>query len=82
MRTIAQSHGNESKIDACAIKENAINWHDGMRYTKEFLEYQLQGLESMLSTRLTDETFSGVTNFLRATIPGTPIDEIEKALVS
>lgn len=79
---IKQLHGNESKIDACMIRENPVNWEDGMRLTKEYMEYQLQGLESMLSTRLEDETIRGIINFKRATIPDTSINGIEKALVS
>lgn len=79
---MAQLHGNESKIHACMIKESPVNWDDGMRFTKEYMEYQLQGLESMLATRLTDETFRGIINFKRATIPDTPIDDMKKALVS
>lgn len=75
-------HGNESKIDACMVKENPVVWEIGMRFTTEFMEYQLQGLESMLSTRLSNETIRGIISFKRATIPGTPTDEIEKALVS
>lgn len=64
------------------LKENPVVWEVGMRFTKEFMEYQLQGLESMLSTRLPVENIRGIIDFKRATIPDTPIVEIEKALVS
>lgn len=46
------------------------------------MKTQIQDLESTLSTRLTDEAYDGIISFLRVTIPDTPIDEIEKALVS
>lgn len=46
------------------------------------MENELQVLEDILSTRLTDGTFRGIISFIKATIPGTPIGEIEKALVS
>lgn len=36
----------------------------------------------MLSTRLPDETYRGIINFYTAFTPDTPIDEIQKALVS
>lgn len=75
-------HGNETKINACMIRENPVLWEKEIHYTKEFTENLLAGLESMLSTRLSDETFRGIINFERATITGTPISAVEKALVS
>lgn len=86
---MSRSHGDKSKINACTIKENPGNWIKGGTTfngidmdSNDFMEYQLDGYEAALSTRLSDETFRGIINFQRATIPGTPIDEIEKALVS
>lgn len=79
-----QMDGDRSKINACMIKEMPKNWE---RYwevwygSRSYLEHDLQQLESILPIRLPDETFRGILNFKRATIPDTPIDEIEKALV-
>lgn len=39
-------------------------------------------IETILSTRLNDESFRGIINFMQAFRPDTPIDEVEKALVS
>lgn len=65
------------------IKENPGNWNwDSYFNTRSHMENTLQRIESIFSTRLPDESFQGLTNFLRATIPDTPIDEIRSALVS
>lgn len=82
---INRLHGDRSKINACQIKEHPGKWTDyweSYRNTRDYMEIELQQMESVLLTRLPDETFRGVYNFLKATIPDTPIDEIEKALVS
>lgn len=39
-------------------------------------------METILSTRLKDEDFRGIINFMQSYRPGTSIEEIEKALVS
>lgn len=49
---------------------------------RENMEDELLMMESILSGSLTEETYAGMMNFLRATLPDTPIDEIQKALVS
>lgn len=77
---------NESKVDACKMKEYAGNWGNYwigsyLLNSRTSMESMLQELEYKLSVRLIDETFRGVINFLRATIRDTPINEIEKALV-
>lgn len=41
-----------------------------------------QIIESMLSTRLADDTFRGIINYYRTTKIDTPTDEIHQALVS
>lgn len=82
---IERFHGDESKINACAIKEHPGMWEDywqSYHNTREFMEDDLQRQKSVLMLRLSDETFRGIFNFLKATIPDTPIDKIEKALVS
>lgn len=68
--------GVESKVNACMVKKNNRKW-PGCRDMMS-----TEQLESILLTRLSDETFRGLMNFEKATIPGTPINEIEKALVS
>lgn len=46
------------------------------------LEHYLKEIESILSTRLPDETFRGQLNVIGAFGVDAPKDEIEKALVS
>lgn len=67
------------------MKENPGNWNwESYSYydTRSYMESTLQNIESILSTRLPDESFRGLINFLKATIPDTPIVGIEGALVS
>ena len=66
------------KINAYMIKENLAN----LQFTQDRMERKIGASDSVLSTRLPDETIRGIMNFHQATLPGTPIDEIEKALVS
>lgn len=66
------------------IKESPENWNDHWQpewSSREYMETQLKAFELVLSTRLTNETIRGIINFMKATIPGTPIKEIERALV-
>lgn len=42
----------------------------------------IQSVESILSTRLSDENYRGLLNFAKITIPGIPMEDIRKALVS
>lgn len=77
-------HGDKSKINACMIKESPGNWESNWtswHNSRELMEYILQQLETILPTRLDDESFRGLLNFKRSTMPDTPINEIEKALV-
>lgn len=78
---MTQFHGDQSKINACAFKEkqkNAIYWE----FLKASIDNELKEQESCLSSRLSDEILRGIFDIQRATIGGTPIDQIEKALVS
>lgn len=70
-------HGDSSKINACLIKENTIAETSGPETEKAS-----EMFESILSTRLPDESFRGLINFVKAHRPYAPITEIEKALVS
>lgn len=64
------------------LKENPGNWNwSSDLNTRKAMEYMLYRIESILSARLTDETFRGIINFLEATMPDTPIGEIERGLV-
>lgn len=78
---ITQLHGNTSKISACTIKQSdlARDWNTNLKRT---LQRVLNMIETILSTRLNDESFRGIINFMQAFRPDTPIDEVEKALVS
>lgn len=79
-------HGDESKINACMLKENQGLWIDEMRAPKIdrrwYMEYIVKGFEDMVATRVPEETLRGIINIKRAIIPGTSIDNIEKSLVS
>lgn len=82
---MSRLHGDQSKINACQIKEKPGMWDDywsAWHNTEDFMEHKLQKVESILLTRLADENLRGLFNFMKATIPDTPIGEIEKALVS
>lgn len=91
-------HGDQSKLTVCKLKEvNRGNWElywaewikqrksesywaslDSQGFMKSILEQN----ESIFLTRLPEETIRGIMNFEKAAIPGTPDDQIVKALVS
>lgn len=73
---VIQFDGDKSKITACKIQEGSPE-----QFSSEMTELRLQVLETIMPTRLTEEVFRGILNFEKATIPGTPTNEIEKALV-
>lgn len=81
---ILNFHGNETKITACILKENQNNpdiW--GQDFDIERYIALVEPMEEwILPARLTDETFRGILNLFIAIMPGTPVDEIENALVS
>lgn len=77
--------GDRAKIDACTMqKQRGMYEHQGMppRVSTYFMQELLEILESVLPTRLTDETFRGIMNFIKATKSDTTMDQIQKALVS
>ncbi|XP_037025178.1 uncharacterized protein LOC119066690 [Bradysia coprophila] len=85
MNVIDHLNGDSLKIGACLLKENPGNWagkwnRSNTMPSKDYMEYLIEGFETVLFTRLSDETTHGIINLLKANIPGTPIDEIEKAL--
>lgn len=64
------------------IKAYTANADRSPLITEFSTELTIQSLESVLSSRLTDETYRGAINFYKTTIVDTPIDDIGKALVS
>lgn len=79
---IKELHGDKSRINACMIKENPGHWNEFSDPSKETMERMFLTNEVLLSTHLTKDIYGGLNNLAKATIPDTPIDEIEKALVS
>lgn len=87
------AHGNQF-ISACMIEENLSHLNildnDRDRVYKDYvgrirgwpIKVELKRIELILSTRLPDERFRGSINFEKAAVMETPIDEIQKALVS
>lgn len=73
---LLQFDGDKSKIYACKIHEGSPE-----QFSTEITDLRLQILETILPTRLSDEVFRGILRFENATLPDTPIKEIEKALV-
>lgn len=63
--------GVASKIDACNVAKNS---------RRQQINFETLG--NGLSTRLPDDTFRGIMNFIKAAEIGTPIGHIQKALVS
>lgn len=48
----------------------------------KFVTIDLEQFESILPTRLSNKTFNGILNFMKATNIGSTTDQIQKALVS
>lgn len=69
-------HGDQTKIDVCTMEKNLYNWDDHPEW-----EYLSEVFEYLSSARLTDETYGGMMNVLKATKVGTSKDELQKALV-
>jgi len=72
-----------SKVDACMVKanKNYANWDNYEPHnTREYMEDDLLRVEFIVQAYLTEDTYGGIINFLKATMPDTPISEIEKAL--
>lgn len=82
---MAQLHGDRSKIKSCTMEQSLGIYED--QWIKPIDPWgdmlsELDPLESILSTRLTDKTFRGIMNFIKATKVGTTTDQIQMALVS
>lgn len=84
---IKQLRGDETKINACVIKENEklLAWDDDelyKTYSRDFMEDSIRIEEYFFSTHVKEENLKGILNFKRATIFDMSTEEIEKALVS
>lgn len=76
--------GNQSKIDVCTVIESDIAKHwntDGAEEMHErVMAFELMG--SILATRLPDENFHGIVDFIEAFRPDTTYYGIKRRLVS
>lgn len=69
--------------DACLISNQTKDMGEmTQKLTKYFANLFVESLEPLLAAQLPDETYRGLANFAKATVPDTPIEEIRKALVS
>lgn len=84
MYLIERFQGDQPKISVCYMqKQLQILENDSeMKYRKRAIDINLERMEYILPIRLTDETFSGMMNFIKASKVGTSIGEIQKAVVS
>lgn len=78
MITDMQFRFDGQRINACLIRD----YRSKGLYPFHLSVSRLNEVESTLLTRLNHEQFCGIMKFQRALIPGTPIDEIDNALVS
>lgn len=71
---------NGTKIGTCIIKDSelALNW----KILEEKIEERLNLIETVLSSQLSDDTYRGIINVIKAFRPNTPDNEINRALVS
>lgn len=76
MSIINELHGDKSKINVCEQPPGYPTM------TNVLFEFHSTMLESILSTRLPDETFRGLLNFLKVYAVQANQNERQKALVS
>lgn len=55
---------------------------DPEREMAKYMKNVMNEMESVLSTRVPDDTFRGILNFYKTFLPNTPHNDIEKELVS
>lgn len=82
MGTVTDMQIDGQKINACMIRDLIRDFPRKGRYPFHSGKNYLNEVESTLLARLKHEHFRGILKFQRALIPGTPIDEIDNALVS
>lgn len=76
--------GDKSKIDICTVKESDIARHWATDAEEEMLE-RVQGcimMGSILATRLPEENYHGIVDFIEAFRPDTTNYGIKRRLVS
>lgn len=81
---MTQLQGDRSKIDACTMQNSlGMYEHKGLHplMPRDYMQNLLEQIESILPTRLTDETFRGIMDFINATKAGASMDQIREALV-
>lgn len=81
-------HYNNSTIDVCKLKEDGedrlryISNQGGVRSLMRYRLYRLDSVEAILQTRLKDETFRGIINFIKYSNAFSEFDKIKKSFVS
>lgn len=81
---MTQLQGDRSKIDVCTMQKRlGMYERQGMHplIPMDLIQTLSEQLESILPTRLPDETFRGIMDFINATKADTSMDQIRKALV-
>lgn len=73
-------NADTSKIDACMIKSSKIARE--IQKLGDESKNHLNAMESALATRVSDEIFRGITNFIKSFCLAAPQNEVEKSLVS
>lgn len=79
IKTIAfDLNGNHNKINYHAMSKLAAMWNEKQRE----LDKEINMLDTILSTRMSNEETQGVLNFVQALHPNSSVRQIEEALVS
>lgn len=82
---MTQFQGDQSKINACTMEKKLKilkqDW-SSMKYLRRDIDINVERMEYILPTRLADETFSGMMNFIKVAKDDASTDQFQKALVS
>lgn len=77
---MTQVQGDQSKINLNTMKRNLGRWDHKRERPRDLNEYTWLGFEKLVEnispTRLTDETYRGILNFMKATKAGTSRNQI------
>lgn len=84
MKLLEHLHADKSKIDVCTIRKFAQDLHSkGEESEMEIgIKQVVDEMETVVSTRVPNETFRGIVNFYKAFLPRASQNDIENALVS
>lgn len=76
--------GDKSKIDVCTVKESDVarHWNTDAAEEMHQVEMAFDMTGSILATRLPDENFRGIVDFIEAFRPDTTYYGIKRRLVS